>query len=142
MMEKQLERINRWGIGKVIHAEGYSFYDPSDHITKVMLLANDKKLALIEMRKQPVWGWETFYTEFHDFVARYVDAIDSNINNTVVPPLIKGTEQMYLNVDYFSVNGRTLLFAHAISGKPNHSFGSEEVTEYIDSRLNELGRED
>lgn len=48
------------GIGKVIHEEGYSFYDPSDHITKVMLLANDKKLALVEMRKQPVWGWDTF----------------------------------------------------------------------------------
>ncbi|MCR2806659.1 hypothetical protein [Paenibacillus soyae] len=148
----------------IVHEEGYSFSDSSDRLTKVMLLADKDRLALIVLERKAIWGWERpstvsvaehpkdgqyvlaaagsmklswgkFYTENHVFAARYVDAWTLDINAGADPPVITGMDQMYLNVSYFSVHDRTLLFAHAISGKGSKGVYSGSVTEHIDAQL-------
>ncbi|WP_040951656.1 hypothetical protein [Gorillibacterium massiliense] len=147
----------------IIHEEGYSFYDPSNRLTKIMLLADKHKLALFEVEKRPIWGWKvqpaylvlhdpkdgeytyllgtnikiswgTFAHEYHLFLARYVDTITPEYSHTR-PPVITGNEHMYLNTVYMVANGRTLLFAHAMSNDPDNGPDFNQITQYIDSKL-------
>jgi hypothetical protein len=138
----------------IITVEGYS--SDAEHITKIILLANRDKLGIVGLTKQGFGKWiiqpmtsvidnptngeystsamsimknqgENFYNEKHVFVATYLDNKSE--------PFIVGNSDFYLNVDYFTVNGKLLLFAHAIAGKSLERFGADDVIFYLNKQF-------
>jgi len=149
-------KIKEAGFSKrdIIAEEGYSL--DADRITKVFLLADAEKLGIIGITSRGFGTWKNqgmdsilenpglhafvassfaimknlannLYTEKHVFVAGYIESQPNQI--------IAGNSDFYLNVDYFTHNGKTLLYGHAIAGKNKSSFGSDEVIQYIQSKL-------
>ncbi|TCZ70222.1 hypothetical protein E0485_23430 [Paenibacillus albiflavus] len=139
----------------IISVEGYS--KDAEHLTQIYLLADSNKIGIVGLTDQGfgIWkdeqlGWvitnpkfEEFatssmsihknrgingYIETHIFVAAYLD--------NDVKPQITGNSDFYLNVDYYTVNNKVLLFAHAIAGRNVSGFGTTEVIDYLMSRLN------
>ncbi len=72
------------------------------------------------------WG-DSLYVENHIFFSKYI--------NTSKKPLITGIDGTYINVDYFDIDNKVLLFAHAITGKNNRNFNAHNLEVYINLKL-------
>lgn len=114
--------------------EGYS--TDGEHPTKLMLLANEQQMGIVVLDGKGLGVWEhdpivsilenpqdgefasvylpilkdwgeRSYTEKHVFASAYV-TIDER-------PFVPNGSDFYVHADYFDVNGRTLVYAHAMS---------------------------
>ncbi|MGG3507998.1 hypothetical protein ABES58_21230 [Paenibacillus lautus] len=149
----QIEKYD-FSIEDIVSEEGYSM--DAKHLTNIVLLADGEKIGLIQVRNKGFLRWvdqsnsvvqnpsssefavsnlsimknkgENVYSEIHTFVAGYMEK--ENIQKIGSPT------DFYLNIDTYDMNGKTLLFAHAIVGKEHTSFGSEDVINFI---KNEIG---
>ncbi|MCR8845055.1 hypothetical protein NQ117_15335 [Paenibacillus sp. SC116] len=150
--------LNAHGFKKedIIVNQGYALDPNAEHITKVVLLRNIESLAIAGFEKSELGLWrdysikssmespsngqyaiyplnimrkssEGYESEKHLFVATYIDS--SNV------PLIIGNSNFYLSVDYFTIDNKTILFAHAIAARNKDQFTSDEVITYINSHL-------
>ncbi|QDH22010.1 hypothetical protein [Saccharibacillus brassicae] len=138
--------------GDAIVDEGYS--TDAEHPTKLMLLANEERMGIVVLDGKGLGVWEhdpivsilenpqggefasvylpilkdwgeQSYTEKHVFASAYVE-IDER-------PFVPNGPDFYVHADYFDVNGRTLLYAHAMSDED--VFGEEQVIAHLREQL-------
>ncbi|GIP26758.1 hypothetical protein J23TS9_18880 [Paenibacillus sp. J23TS9] len=146
---------NDFSARDVIASEGYSI--DSNHLTKVLLCVDSNKLGIIGAANYGfgIWKETNFgsiiknpgsgqfatstmiipknpgingYTEKHIFIAGFVDFPNK--------PRIKGNSDFYLNIDYYPIDNKVLLFAHAIGGRDMVNFGSSQILQYITEQIN------
>lgn len=148
--------LKRYGFNKnnIITEEIYSM--DYKHLTKVLLLANTDKLAIIGLTDYGFGVWKDAniesivenpslgefattafvisksrgingYYEKHVFVASFIQS--KNL------PQISGNSDFYLNVDYFTINDKVLLFAHGIAGRNMNEIGSTDVISYLKEKI-------
>ncbi|OWA34051.1 hypothetical protein B9G55_17110 [Saccharibacillus sp. O16] len=132
--------------------EGYS--TDAEHPTKLMLLANEERMGIVVLDGKGLGVWEhdpivsilenpqdgefasvylpilkdwgeRSYTEKHVFASAYV-TVDER------PSVVNGKD-FYVHADYFDVNGRTLVYAHAMSDE--EMFTEEMVIAHLREQL-------
>ncbi|MCQ4086410.1 hypothetical protein [Saccharibacillus sp. JS10] len=132
--------------------EGYS--TDAEHPTKLMLLANEERMGIVVLDGKGLGVWEhdpivsilenpqdgefasvylpivknwgeKSYTEKHIFASAYV-AIEDR-------PLVANGDDFYVHADYFDVNGRTLVYAHAMSDE--EEFSQDQVIAHLKQQL-------
>lgn len=138
----------------IIASEDYLSYPDPKKVMKIVLVADEDKIGLMMLMKNNVGFWTNAYpssivnqpldgelitvgfarmamengevhSDKHIYVAYFVED-EKKIE-------ISSPQYFDLMVDYFDVNDRVLLFAHATAIK--ESFSSEEVTSYLQSNI-------
>lgn len=146
--------LDQYGFTKndIVSNDGYS--TNSKHLLNVLLLADDEKIAIAGLTNKGLGIWKNrdlevilvnpendkfistgfikmkpiegiVYDEKHLFIAGYVNSKKSHIS---------GNSDFYLNVNYYHVNDKILLYAHAIVGNDVNRFGSRDIISYIESQ--------
>lgn len=152
--------LNNYNFSKKDIITSKDYPSNSDEKYTLFFLSNKEQLGLIAAKKNKYGLWskqemasvtnDLSHNNFitlsivipkdwgEDYISEKTVLLASYIDEIAYTDDLLTTEDFHLNIENFEINDRKLLFVEAKVDKDNKSFGSEEVVQYLQEKLNIL----